>query len=546
MIKARDRKLETRVREEIKYFEPDGGMKMKIYDTTLRDGAQSSDVNFSMHDKVKIAKALDDYGVDYIELGWPGATADDTKVFEEIKKIKLKHAKIAAFGSTRRLTNTCSEDSNLNSILKSDAKVAAIFGKTWLLHVEKQLKGTGEQNLEAIKDSIQYLVKNGIEVFYDAEHFFDGFLDNKKYALETLKAAYEGGASTLVLCDTRGKTLTSESLEIIKQVQDYVAKNKMDVELGVHFHNDRGVAAANTQEAANLGLNHIHVTVNGFGERTGNADLCTVIPNLVLSFGKKLDVKLEDTKKLSELVYALAAARKNKRQPYVGDYVYNHKGGMHVDAVSKIGPHAYEHSPPELVGNSRNIEWSELAGRANILEFARSIGKEIDKKDPRAEKMLKEIEEMSKDGYDLSLPAERMLLFDKYFGSRKKYFEVLSWKVMTEMNEGAEYSECVMTGRANGSVHDVVSRIKDNGPVDAMFNALLKLVSEKYPNTKDIRLVNYKVRIAKDKGVESAVNVYIEYRSNGNAWTTEGVSTNILEASLKSIVKSFRYYLIAH
>jgi 2-isopropylmalate synthase len=534
--------LETEAR--FKYYELCEDAKVKIYDTTLRDGAQSRDVNFSVHDKLELVKALDDYGTDYIELGWPGANEDETRVFQKARKLKLKNARIVAFGSTRKLNTTAAKDCNLRNLVKSGAKIACIFGKTWVEHVEKQLKGTPEQNLESVEDSIKYLRKKGMQVFFDAEHFFDGYKDNKEYALHVLKTAYRAGASCLVLCDTRGKTVTKELRKIVAEVQNYMGKNKINVELGIHCHNDSGLAAANTLEAVDFGIKHVQVTVNGFGERAGNADLCTVVPDLVLKYKKKLKVKLTKTKKLSDLAYALANTRKNPRQPFVGENAYYHEGGAHVDAIAKIGFHAYEHEKPELVGNERHIGLSNLAGRANIAEFARSIGRKINKKDPRAALMLKKVEKMYSEGYDLTLPAERMLLYNRFFGKKKSLFSVSSWKVLTGMDNGAEYSECIMSGRANGTELDVVAKVPDGGPVDALFHALLKLVSGRYRKAGQVRLVNYKVRIAKDKGVESAVNVFIEYANNRDRWATEGISTNILEASLISIMKGFEYYLM--
>jgi 2-isopropylmalate synthase len=514
------------------------GENVKIYDTTLRDGCQSRDVNLSLHDKLEIIKALDDYGVDYIELGWPGTNEDDTKVFQEVKKLRLR-AKTAAFGSTRKLRNRA--DCNLKAIVESGADVATIFGKTWLLHVAKQLGATPEQNIEAITDSVQCL-KSRMEVVYDAEHFFDGYKDNAEYALETLKAAYDGGASCLVLCDTRGGTLSKDVRKILSDVKEYVAGNNMQVELGIHAHNDSGFAAANTLEAVDAGFTHLQVTVNGFGERCGNADLCAVVPALVLKYKKGLRMKLENTKKLSDLVYVLSTARPSTCQPYVGRNAFAHKGGTHLNGIERIGTEAYEHVEPRKIGNQRFVEWSNQSGRSNISLFAKETGREFDRADPKAQAMLKEVEDMFSKGYDLSLRAERELLYEKYFGKNRSFFDVRNWEVMSGMESKREYSKCEITGIVNGNERDAVIKV-DGGPVDAMFKGLVKLLSPSFPSVKDIRLVNYKVRIAKDKGVESAVNVYIEYE-NGARWATEGISTNILEASFESFVKGFRYHLI--
>ena len=304
---------------------------MRLFDTTLRDGCQSPNVNFSVRDKLEIVRALDDFCIDYIELGWPAATQKEMETFMEAAKLKLKHAKIVAFGSTRKINSTAEQDLNLQAILKSKATVACIFGKSWLVHVEKQLKAKPEENLKAIHDSVAFLKEKKLEVFYDLEHFFDGFKDNKKYALSCLKEAAFAGADYLVLCDTNGGTLTEEVELMLREVAEFMKKEKLKAKLGVHFHNDSGVAVANSLVSVNYGAEMIQGTVNGVGERAGNADLCQIIPNLVLKKKMKLCIKLERLTELSHLVYTLANIKPNKSQPLLGNHAFSNKGGARVN-----------------------------------------------------------------------------------------------------------------------------------------------------------------------------------------------------------------------
>ena len=515
--------------------------KIIVYDTTLRDGSQSANVNFSVRDKVEVAKALDDFGVDYIELGWPGANEKEMDCFLEAGRLKLKNSKLVAFGSTRRVDVKAEKDANLQAILKSKAKAACIFGKTWLEHVGKQLKATGKENLEAIKDSIEFLKKNKLEVFYDMEHFFDGFKDNKKYAFECLKAAALAGADYLVLCDTNGGTLVDEVEKILKEVNEFLKKERLNVKLGAHFHNDSGVAVANSLLAADYGVSMVQGTINGFGERAGNADLCQIIPNLVLKKKIKLGVKLNKIYGLSQLVYTLSNVKPNKSLPFVGKHAFMHKGGIHVDAIIKGA--SYEHINPELVGNKRDIVLSDLSGKANVLEVLKKFNVNASKDDPRVQKMLKKIEDMEKKGYEIgSLPAEHFLLKEEFFGNKGKVFEIETWKIVSEQKNG-EFSECVLTGKVDGKETRVVAPVR-GGPVDAVYKAIKKMITSSYPKAEGVSLVNYKVMIAEDLGAESSVRVYIEFKDNGNEWGTVGVSTNILEASLEAIEKGVRYFLL--
>ncbi|MBU0614696.1 MAG: citramalate synthase [Nanoarchaeota archaeon] len=517
---------------------------MEIFDTTLRDGTQSSEVNLSVRDKIELVRALDDFGVDYIELGWPGSNPKDIECFKEVLKLKLKNSKIVAFGSTRRKNMTAHDDPLLKALLESKAKVACIFGKTWLGHVEKQLNIKPEENLEAIADTVSFLKEKGLAVIYDLEHFFDGYKDNDEYALSCLRAAVKAGAQTVVLCDTNGGSIPSEVSEIVDLVKTFIDKNKYSVKLGVHMHNDSGFANANTLAAVELGCDHVHGTINGLGERVGNANLCTLIPALMLKKGYDLpNIKLQNLTKLSKMIYTLANLKPDVHQPYVGKNAFSHKGGVHVDAVMKGA--SYEHIDPNLVGNKREIVLSDLSGKANIVEVVKKFGFKVEKNNPKVDDMLKKVELMEKKGYDIgTLPAEQFLLTQEFFGSIGKIFSVTSWKIMSEVRNG-EFSECVIIGKVDGKDREVVAPVQ-GGPVDAAFKSLKKMIATNYKFIEEVKLINYKVMIAEDVGAESSVRVYIEFRNGKDEWGTAGVSPNILEASMEAIEKGFRYYLLRH
>ena len=515
---------------------------IKLFDTTLRDGTQSANVNFSVRDKIEIAKALDDFGVDYIELGWPGSNPKDMESFLDASKLKLK-AKIVAFGATKRKNLKAEQDPNLKAILKSKAPVACIFGKTWLHHVDKQLDMTSEENLVVIKESIEFLKRNKLDVFYDLEHFFDGLKDDEEYALECVKTAALAGADCLVLCDTNGGTLPNEVQLIIKEVKEFMNKNKLKTNLGAHFHNDSGTAVANSLVAVEAGVNEVQGTINGLGERAGNADLCQLIPNLTLKKKLKLNVKLDKLTELSKLVYTLANIKPLGSQPFVGKNAFSHKGGIHVDAVMKGA--SYEHIDPNKVGNKREIVLSDLSGKANIVEVAKKFGFKVKKDDPKVASMLKDVELLEKKGYDIgNLNAEQFLLVDKHFGKGKEFFKINTWKITSEQRNG-EFSESVITGTVNDKNREVVAPVR-GGPVDAAYSALMKMIVTNYKQIRGIKLINYKVMIAEDQGAESSVRVYIEFKNGKEEWGAVGVSPNILEASLEAIEKGFRYFLVRH
>jgi len=512
---------------------------MIIYDTTLRDGTQNKDVNLTVRDKIDFLKMLDALKVDYAELGWPGSNPKDMEAFLEASSLSLKHIKVAAFCSTRKKGIKAEDDSNLNAVLASKAKVAAIFGKTWVEHVEKQLKTTKQENLDAIRESIQFLKQHNLEVFFDAEHFFDGYKQNPEYAIECLRAAKSSGADCLVLCDTNGGTLPDEVLLILAELTKHFSKE----ELGIHCHNDSGCAVANSLVISNL-VSHMQGTVNGVGERCGNADLCQLLPSLKLKKSIQLNAGISRLKEVSDRFNILANLCNQNNQPYVGKNAFSHKGGIHVDAVSKGA--SYEHIDPGLVGNARNIVLSDLSGSANIVEALKQFKIQTDKSDPKVREMLEEVKLLEKQGYDIGdLEAEKFLLSNNHFLNKGSVFKIKGWKIMSEERDLELYSECVLTGTVGSKERQVVAAVKGGGPVDAAYNALKKFLNQ-FPKLAGIRLINYKVMIAEDRGAESSVRVYIEFRNNSHEWATIGVNPNILYASLEAIEKGFRYYLLRY
>jgi len=511
---------------------------MIIYDTTLRDGAQNKDINFTLKDKLSILELLDKSGIDYVELGWPGSNKKDLETFKEANKLKLTHTKISAFCSTKRKETQAKDDPNLKAIIESKAQAVSIFGKTWISHIKKQLKLSPNDNLKAIEESIRFLKQNNLEVFYDAEHFFDGYKDNKEYAMKCLEAAFKAGATTAILCDTNGGCMPQEILTIVKEVSSRF-KN-----LGIHCHNDSGCAVANSIIASKL-LTQIQGTMNGFGERCGNADLCQIIPNLELKYKIKTNFNLKQLKKVSDLVYVLANNKQSSNQPYVGKNAFAHKGGIHVDAITKGA--VYEHISPEKVGNKRDIVLSDLSGAANVVEVLKTLGMKADKKDPRVKAMLSDIKDMESKGYDIQdLKAEKYLLMHKHFIDNVSIIKVEkdNWKITTGRKLGSEFSECNVKGKVDNKWYEENIEVKDGGPVDSAYQALKNIISRHYKEIADISLNNFKVMIAEDKGPESSVRVYIQFKNHKEEFATTGVSTNIIEASMEAIIKGFRYYLL--
>ena len=517
-------------------------MEIKIYDTTLRDGTQAEGVSFSVMDKIEIARELDRLGVSYIEGGWPGSNPKDIKFFKEISRISLRKAKIAAFGSTRRMGVRADRDPNLHALMEADTDVVTLFGKSWVFHVEKALRTNKEENLRMIEDSLEFFKKRGKEVIFDAEHFFDGYKASPHYALETLKVACQAGADCLVLCDTNGGSMPYEIEEIIHKVQ----KN-IKYPLGIHTHNDAGVAVANSITAARAGVHHIQGTINGYGERCGNADLCVIIPTLEFKLGLRCisRVGLRSLTETSRLVNELANLSPNDHQPYVGRSAFTHKGGVHASAITR-DEKTYEHINPKSVGNERRVLISELAGRSNVLyQLKGEKGMGRKEKIILSKKVIEKIKALENKGYEFEgAEGSFELLVRKTDGRYKKLFNVEGFRVTVERGRYGNrlISEATVKVRVKGKSYHTVA--EGNGPVNALDNALRKALEQEYPQLRQMYLADYKVRILDAKaGTRAKTRVLIESTDKENRWGTVGVSPNIIEASCEALLDSIEYKL---
>ncbi|OGW61593.1 MAG: citramalate synthase [Nitrospirae bacterium RBG_16_64_22] len=516
-------------------------LRVTLYDTTLRDGAQSEDVSFSSEDKLRIAERLDALGVHYIEGGWPGSNPKDIAFFKAARSLSLKHARLAAFGATRRARHRVSEDPSVKALLAARTSVVTIFGKSWDFHVREALRVPLKQNLEMIEDTVSYIKGRGREVIYDAEHFFDGYRANAEYALDTLRAAERGGADCIVLCDTNGGSLPEEVGRIFRE-----AGRVLRTPLGIHAHNDAELAVANTLAAVRAGAVQVHGTINGYGERCGNANLSSIIPNLKIKMGIPVvtDRQLASLRDCSRFVDEIANLAHNKRLPYVGDAAFAHKGGVHVDAVRKNAA-TYEHVRPDLVGNRRRILISELSGRANILQKAQDLAIPI-AGTRRVEKILDTIKDLEHQGYMFEgAEGSLELMLKKAMGRRKRFFDLIGFRVIVEKRREGEEPLCEATiqVRVRGQVSHTAA--VGNGPVNALDNALRKALEKFYPSLKDVRLVDYKVRVlAATEGTCARVRVLIESADAQKSWGTVGVSENIIEASYQALVDSIQYKLM--
>jgi len=520
---------------------------LKIYDTTLRDGAQSEDVAFSVEDMLRVAYKLDGLGIHYIEGGWPGSNPRDMEFFKKIMKDPPKSARMAAFGSTRRAKLKAEDDPSLRALVESGVPVMTIFGKTWDFHVKTALKVTLEENLDMIAESIAFLKKNSEEVFYDAEHFFDGYKADPGYAINTLKAAAEAGADCLVLCDTNGGTLNWELAEIIEDV-----KKNVDTPFGIHTHNDSDLAVANTLTAVRMGAVQVQGTMNGYGERCGNANLCSILPALKLKMGIDCisDEKLSTLREVSRFVTEIANLRHFKHLPYVGDSAFAHKGGIHVSAIIK-SPETYEHIRPEKVGNSQRVLVSDLSGRSNIIKKAAEYGLDLSGDSPEVKHILTTLKEMESLGYQYEgADASFELLIKKAMGRYKPIFELEGFRVIVEWYENRKDSLSEATIRVNIHDTDGSSRFEytagmGNGPVNALDNALRKAVLKYFPELADVKLLDYKVRvITAGQGTAAKVRVLIESGDGSGKWGTVGVSENVIDASWEALVDSIEYRLL--
>ena len=518
-------------------------MTVTLYDTTLRDGTQREGLAFSVDDKLKIARRLDEFGLHYIEGGWPGSNPKDMAFFERARNLSLRQAVITAFGSTRRANEAVEEDENIRSLLITGTRTVTIFGKSWDLHVHRVLNTSLDENLRMIADSVRYLKAQGREVIYDAEHFFDGYQANPAYALRTLAAAEEAGADVLVLCDTNGGTLPSTLTLIIEEV-----KKATCTPLGIHAHNDSELAVANSLAAVQAGIVHVQGTINGYGERCGNANLCSIIPALMLKLGYDCitDEQLRTLTSLSHYVSELANLSPDAHQPYVGRSAFAHKGGTHVNALLKC-EESYQHIDPQLVGNSKRVVVSELSGKSNIVYKAREFGLNLSLSGELARQVLQRIKELENRGFQFEgAEGSVELLIRRAQPGYEPPFELLDFHVLVRNNyNGGMAAEATVKVRVGDQI--IHTAAEGNGPVNALDMAVRKALLPFYPQLADIHLVDYKVRILDgEAGTAAQTRVLIDSACGTRTWSTVGSSTNIIEASWQALADSLEYGLLLH
>ncbi len=512
-----------------------------LYDTTLRDGCQAEDVSFTLEDKLRIAEKLEELGIDYIEGGYPGSNERDADFFKQVKKLKLKKAKIAAFGTTMKVGVKPSQDINLRMLLAADTPVVTLVGKTWDLHVRDDLRISQKANLDIIADSIAYMKKRVDEVIFDAEHFFDGFRANPDYAIECIKAAQEGGADWIVLCETNGGRLPGEIRDALVQVNRAVK-----TPLGIHCHNDGELAVANTLAGVEMGVTQVQGTINGFGERCGNMNLISVIANLQLKMGKKCvtAAQLKKLREISQLFYELANIAPNKRQAFVGESAFAHKGGLHVSGVIK-NRETYEHIDPEVVGNRQRVLVSDLSGRSNVVYKGKEYGIDLTDRHDAIKEVLRRTKELEGQGYEYqAAEASFELLIQEALGKKKKNFSLIGFRVIDEKRKEGEapISEATIQVQVDGEMEHAAAM--GNGPVNALDQALRRALTKFYPALKQVALLDYKVRVlSSGEGTGSGVRVLIESGDGKDRWGTVGVSHNVIEASWQALVDSIDYKL---
>ena len=515
--------------------------RIKIYDTTLRDGSQAQGISFSVTDKLNIAKELDLLGVDYIEGGWPGSNPKDMEFFLKASGLKLKRSKLAAFSMTRRVNTEAQDDPNIKALVKSQAEIITIVGKTWDLHITDVLKTTLDENIAMIKDTVSFLVANGLTVFYDAEHFFEGFKSNPQYSINTLLAAQDAGAKAVCLCDTNGGTLTSDIAKVVSLV-----RKEVSVELGIHCHNDCGVAVANSLAAVESGAQIIQGTINGIVERCGNDDLIPVIANLKLKMGLDCieDEKLNELTRVSHYISEIANMKQRNDQPYVGSSSFAHKGGMHINAVLK-NSRAYEHVDPKTVGNSRRMLVSELGGKTGVLAMAKDFNIDLAKDKKETQKILELLQKLEHEGYHFeAAEASFEVLMKRALKKYRKFFELEGFRVVIEKQSRKRItSEAIIRINVRGKKEHTAAL--GDGPVNALDNALRKGLKDFYPVLSKMHLSDFKVRVLDEKsGTAAKVRVLIQSQDETETWNTIGVSGNIIEASWQALVDSIEYKLL--
>jgi 2-isopropylmalate synthase len=528
-----------------------------LYDTTLRDGTQREGLSVSIEDKLRIAKRLDQLGIPFIEGGWPGANPKDVQFFWQLQEDPLKQSEIVAFCSTRRPNSTAATEPMLQDILAAGTRWVTIFGKSWDLHVTTSLKTTLEENLAMIRDTIEYLRSQGRRIIYDAEHWFDGYKHNPDYALQTLEAAIASGAEWLVLCDTNGGTLPHEISQIVQDVVRVTGEWGMGKEstqfsmpqIGIHTHNDSEMAVANAIAAVMAGAKMVQGTINGYGERCGNANLCSLIPNLQLKLGYSCitEDQLTQLTEASHFVSEVVNLAPDEHAPFVGLSAFAHKGGIHVSAVER-NPLTYEHIQPEQVGNHRRIVISEQSGLSNVLAKARSFGINLDQLKTEAKQILQRLKDLESEGFQFeAAEASFALLMHEALGGRQKFFEVKGFQVHCDLIEGKETSNALATVKIAVDGKNILEAAEGNGPVAALDAALRKALVNFYPQIATFDLTDYKVRILNGyTGTAAKTRVLVESGNGRQRWTTVGVSTNILEASYQAVVEGLEYGLLLH
>jgi len=522
-----------------------------LYDTTLRDGTQGENITFSADEKIKIALRLDDFGIDYIEGGWPGSNPKDMQFFDLARRVEFRRARLVAFGSTRKPGTQPEEDVNLKALIASKTPAVAVFGKSWDLHVREVMNNSLNENLAMIHDTVTFLKNNDLEVIYDAEHFFDGYKNDAGYALKTLHAAVEGGADFVVLCDTNGGTLPFEIESIMNAVQKSIhakglaTPDQAPCRLGIHAHNDCGLAVANSISAVRTGAVMVHGTINGYGERCGNADLTSVIPIISLKMNRPCgpEQNLEKLKTLSRHVSETANLVPLNSRPFVGKSAFAHKGGIHVSAIMKV-PRAYEHMEPALVGNKRRVLVSDLAGKSNIEFKARELGVELGGNGYDSKKIVSEIKQLEQQGYQFDVAEGSFkILMQKFTDQFEPLFRLESFRVTIEKDEDGPCSSQATVKISVGEKQEITAA-EGYGPVSALDNALRKALDKFYPDLDTMRLVDFKVRVIDGgRGTAAKVRVFIESRDQDEIWSTIGVSEDIIEASWHALADSFQFKL---